>query len=62
MAKEKICRNCNLVYEGDKCPGCGSQEYNEEAKGKIIINDPEKSEIARKLKIQRKGTYAIKSS
>ena len=61
MTKEKVCKNCNLIYEGDRCPGCGSQEYSEEAKGRIIVLDPENSEIAKKLKIEKKGAYAIKS-
>ncbi len=50
-----------MVYEGDKCPGCGSQEYYEEIKGKLVIIDPENSEIAQKLKIAKKGTYSIRS-
>lgn len=57
----KACKNCNLVYEGDRCPGCGSQEYSEEIKGKIIIFDTENSEIAKNTKIAKKGTYAIKT-
>jgi DNA-directed RNA polymerase subunit E" len=58
---EKTCKSCNRVYEGDKCPGCGSQEYTEEIKGRIIILDPENSEIAKKIKISKPGSYAIKS-
>ncbi|MEK6820665.1 MAG: transcription elongation factor subunit Spt4 [Nanoarchaeota archaeon] len=61
MTKEKVCRNCDLIYEGDKCPGCGSQEYSEEVKGRVVILDPEKSEIGKKIKITKKGSYAIKS-
>jgi len=57
----KVCKQCNRIYEGNKCPGCGSQEYNEDLKGRIIILDPEKSEIAKKLKIEKKGDYALKS-
>ncbi len=61
MTKEKVCKQCNLIYEGDRCPGCGSQEYSEEVKGRVIILDEEKSEIAKKVGIKKKGTYAIKS-
>lgn len=61
MKTQKVCKNCNMVYEGDKCPGCGSQEYSEEIKGRVVIIDPEKSEIAKKIGIIKKGTYAIKS-
>lgn len=58
---QKACKKCNLVYEGDKCPGCGNQEYSEEIKGKVIIFDAENSEIAKNIKVTKKGTYAIKT-
>ena len=50
-----------MIYEGDSCPGCGSQEYTEEIKGRLVITDPEKSEIAKNVGINKKGTYAIKA-
>ncbi len=61
MTTEKVCKKCNRIYEGERCPGCGSQEYTEEIKGRVMILNPEKSEIAKKLKIDKKGSYAIKS-
>lgn len=60
MTKEKACKNCKMIYEGDKCPNCGSKEFSEDFKGKIIILDPQNSEIAKKLKISNKGSYTIK--
>ncbi|MCA9488122.1 MAG: DNA-binding protein [Nanoarchaeota archaeon] len=60
-AKERACKLCRTVYEGDeKCPNCGSKEYTETIKGKIVVANPEKSEIAKKLNIKEKGTFAIK--
>jgi len=61
MSTQRACKNCNLIYEGDKCPGCGSQEYAEDIKGKIMVFDPENSEIAKKVGISKKGLYTIKS-
>jgi DNA-directed RNA polymerase subunit E" len=61
MKTKKVCKICHMIYEGDKCPGCGSQEYNEEVKGRVVILDPENSEIAKNVKITKKGSYAIKS-
>jgi len=58
---EKACKQCNMIYEGDKCPGCGNQEYNEEIKGRLIIFDAENSEVAKNTKITKKGKYNIKS-
>ena len=50
-----------MVYEGSECPNCGSRESTDSFKGKVIIINPEKSEIAGKLKIKKPGVYAIKT-
>ena len=61
MAK-RACKNCNNIYEKeDKCPKCGSPEFTESWKGRVVILNPEESEIAKKLKIKGKGSYAIKT-
>jgi len=61
MAKEKACKNCKMIYEGDKCPNCGSQDTTDSFKGKVVIFNPEESEIAKKMKISKQGEYAIKT-
>lgn len=61
MAKQKACRLCNTIYEGDKCPKCDSKDYTESFKGRIVVLDAEKSEIAKKINIKDKGNYAIKT-
>lgn len=61
MTKQKACKMCNRIFEGDKCPNCGSKESTDSFKGKTIILNPEKSEIAKKLNIKEKGTFAIKT-
>ena len=61
MAKQKACKNCNRVHEDDKCPSCESKEATDGFKGRIIVFDSEKSEIAKKLKIKEKGNFAIKT-
>ncbi len=61
MAKEKACRICSRIYEGNECPNCGSKENTDTFKGKIIVVNAEKSEIAPKLKIKNPGIYAIKT-
>ena len=61
MAKSKACRMCNRIFEGDKCPACDSKEFSESFKGRIVILNPEKSEIANKLKIKGKGNFAVKT-
>jgi DNA-directed RNA polymerase subunit E" len=59
MAK-KVCKKCKIFVEGDKCPICKSNQFSETWKGKIIILDPENSEIAKKIGIKQKGEYALK--
>jgi DNA-directed RNA polymerase subunit E" len=60
MAK-KACKNCRMIYQGDKCPKCGSDNSTEAWKGRVAVLDPEKSEIAKKIKLDKKGIYAIKA-
>ena len=60
MVKQKACKVCNRIYEGDKCPSCESKESTENFKGRTYILNPEKSEIAKNLDIKKKGNFAIK--
>ena len=61
MAKQKACKICNTIYEGDKCSRCESKESTENFKGRIVVLNHEKSEIASKLNIKDKGNFAIKT-
>ncbi|MFA4952728.1 MAG: transcription elongation factor subunit Spt4 [Candidatus Pacearchaeota archaeon] len=61
MAKQKACKICSTIHELEKCPKCESRESTEGFKGRVIILDPEKSEIAQKLKLKSKGEFAIKT-
>lgn len=62
MSKPKACKICNKIYEAeDKCPDCGAKESSETFKGRVVIIKPEKSEIASKLHITKKGNFAIKT-
>lgn len=60
MAKEKACRGCRKIYEGSKCPSCGSSDSIDNFKGKIFVLNTEKSEIAKKLGIDKKGEFATR--
>ena len=61
MTKQKACKICNTIYDGAKCPRCESKESSENIKGRIVILNPEKSEIAQKLNIKNIGNFAIKT-
>ncbi|MFH1325305.1 MAG: transcription elongation factor subunit Spt4 [archaeon] len=59
--KSKACRECSRIFEGEKCPACNSKESTDSFKGRTVILNPEKSEIAKKLNLKEKGNYAIKA-
>ncbi|MBR9701342.1 DNA-binding protein [Candidatus Pacearchaeota archaeon] len=62
MAKQKACKICNTIYEREtKCPSCDAKESTGSFKGRIVVANPEKSEIAQKLNIKEKGNFAIKT-
>lgn len=45
---------------GGECPLCKGNSFSENWKGKLIVLDAGKSEIAKKVGITSKGEYAIK--
>lgn len=62
MPKQKACRLCSTIFEsGEKCPKCGSKEYTDSFKGRMVLLNPEKSEIAGKLNLKEKGNFAVKT-
>ena len=60
--KDKACKICNTIFtSGEKCPKCDSKENTEGFKGRIVVLNPEQSEIAQKLNLKDKGNFAIKT-
>ena len=53
------CKNCKALTTEKKCPICGSANLTTNWKGLIHVIDPENSEIAKKLGIKSKGTFAL---
>jgi len=56
----KICKTCKLFVKEDVCPVCKRNQFTTNFKGRIIIMNPEKSEIAKKIGAEIAGEYAIK--
>ena len=61
MAKKKACKKCKIFVKGSQCPKCKSSDLTTSWKGRIIVFDMEKSEIAKKLGVKENGEYAIKT-
>jgi DNA-directed RNA polymerase subunit E" len=57
---ELACRKCKFIsINSPICKNCGNADLTKEWYGYIIILDPEKSQIAKKLGVAR-GKYALK--
>jgi len=57
---KKACKKCKLFVEGEVCPACKSNQFSTNWQGRLIVLDPNKSSIAKKMGITFKGEYAIK--
>ena len=62
MATRKACKKCKAITtkDKDKCPICGSTQFANLWRGRLIITDVDNSEIAKKIGINSNGEYAIK--
>lgn len=57
---ESACRECHNIIVEQTCPKCGSNSTSKNWTGYVIIIDPKKSEIGKKMNIDLVGKYAIK--
>lgn len=58
--QQKVCRQCHRVVDGEACVICGSNNLSEDWAGYLVIVDPERSDIAKKMNIDLPGRYALK--
>lgn len=61
MKNLNACKNCHLLTEKDRCPHCSEQTVPR-WRGFVIVLNPEKSQIAKKMHITKPGKYALKVS
>lgn len=58
---ENVCRECHrLVKKSQICAYCNSTALTNDWSGYVVIIDPEKSHIAKKLGVKLPGEYALK--
>jgi RNA polymerase subunit RPABC4/transcription elongation factor Spt4 len=56
----RACRNCfYIVPKGTICPNCKGNSFSPRWNGLLVILDPSKSTIAKKLMIKSRGKYAL---
>ncbi|MDG6256753.1 MAG: DNA-directed RNA polymerase, subunit E'' [Methanomicrobiaceae archaeon] len=58
--QHKVCRQCHRVVDGEACVICGSTNLSDDWAGYLVIIDPERSDIAKKMNITLPGRYALK--
>ena len=56
----RVCRECHRVVEGETCTVCGSGNISTDWAGYLVIIDPQRSEVAKKMNITLPGRYALK--
>ena len=57
---EKVCRDCHLISFGHTCPNCKAIDLSDDFSGLAIILTPKDSVIAKIMKIEQKGRYALR--
>jgi len=59
MKELRACKNCHYLSKNDRCPLCSEQTLKRWT-GYVIIREPKKSQIAKKMNITKPGKYALK--
>ncbi len=57
---ENVCRECHRLVTGQVCQICNSSALSSDWSGYVVIIDPAKSQIAKKLGVTLPGKYALK--
>lgn len=58
--KELACRKCKTLTNGKVCPNCKSKNLSSDWSGLVVVMDVNTSLIAKTLKVDRPGRYALK--
>ncbi len=57
---ETVCKECHRIVKGPVCQACNSTTLTSDWSGYVVIIDPEKSRIAKRLGVKLAGAYALK--
>lgn len=57
---DQVCRECHRILSGQTCPVCGSSNLSSDWSGMVVIIDPVRSEIAKKMDTKLPDRYALK--
>jgi len=56
----RACRTCKIITEGNHCPICRSTDLSDDFSGLLIVLNPENSQLAKKIDIEKEGRYALR--
>ena len=56
----RACRTCKIITEENMCPICRSTDLSDDFSGLLIILEPENSQLAKKMEIEKEGQYALR--
>ena len=59
MTEEKACTRCKRIVEGNVCIACRGREFTTDFQGYLLVVEPEKSEVAKRLGITMPGRYCL---
>ena len=57
---EKACPTCRLISYRSTCPVCNASGLSDDFSGLVIILNPEGSQVARTMGVDKKGRYALR--
>lgn len=57
---DKACSKCNRIATDNVCPKCRTPTMSDDFAGLVIVLDPKNSAIAKVMKIEDEGRYALK--
>jgi DNA-directed RNA polymerase subunit E" len=57
---DQACRECHRIVTGSTCSVCGSNSLSTDWSGYVVIIDPSRSSIAKKLNVTLRGKYVLK--
>lgn len=57
---ENVCRECHRLVTGQVCQICNSSALSSDWSGYVVIINPQKSQIAKRLGVTLPGKYALK--
>lgn len=57
---DKACKNCRFISNGPVCPNCKSTNLSDDWSGLVMILDPSRSDVAKRMGITAAGRYALR--